>query len=137
MQQAGRAGEGVFARLRRRFGLEEGEDLAGVAGMRTLDGLRAQLDIRHREADRFIRNRGRGHCDALKRQRHAAAHGQDRLLAQPGDGDGGMVDALDRTQPVADQLQLGIELRAACQLACQLCEISRPLHRRAAQVPDG
>jgi hypothetical protein len=58
---------------------------------------------------------------------------QHRLLAQPGDGDGGMRDALDRAKPVTDQLQLRIKLGAARELACELGKVTHPLHRTSAQ----
>ena len=55
------------------------------------------------------------------------------LLAQAGDGDGGMRDALDRAEPVADQLQLRIKFGTARELACELRKVTHPLHRTSAQ----
>jgi hypothetical protein len=136
MHEARRAGQRILAGQRRGLRFEEGKDLAAVGGLRPLDQRGPQFQVGHRVQDRFVRHRGGGRRDALQGVGSPATGEQDRLLVQAGDGDGGMCDAVDRAQPVADQLQLGVEFRAARKLARELGEISHPLHRALAHRPD-
>jgi hypothetical protein len=104
VHQAGGHGHGILAHLRDRLGIQKGEDPAAVTRLRSVDRDTVDCQLRHRLPDRLVRHRGGGDRNALKRLGDAAADDEHRLLAQAGDGDGRMRDALDRAQPIADQL---------------------------------